>query len=365
MNVREIAARSPSGDVVAARALHELSSFTGWLHRYGVQGYIGEVGWPDDSSGDGAEWNRLADRWFRAADAAGLWVTVWATGEWWGTGYPLAVYEDRPPGKSVNAADSQAAMLERHIGSAGVLRGVNVAGGEFASPERDPTSDFSNRNPGAYNVAYHYDSAATFRFLASRGIRLVRIPFRWERIQPSLGDPLDQNEARRLARVIGRAHGAGLRVILDLHNYGGFYEDQRGRGVLRHLGEGSMDRDFADVWRRLARRFRGTPGVVGFDLMNEPIDVVSSGGRDPAEVWRAASQLAVEAIRSTGDGTLVLVEGFGYAGVQGWPNTNPRPWIRDPADNVRYEAHQYFDLDHSGTYGMTYAQEEAALRSGD
>src|SRR5438094_10661211 len=76
------AARPPTGDVVAARALQELSNFTEWLHRYGARGYVGEVGWPDDSSGDGERWNRLADRWFRAADAAGLWVTVWATGEW-------------------------------------------------------------------------------------------------------------------------------------------------------------------------------------------------------------------------------------------------------------------------------------------
>jgi len=158
----------------------------------------------------------------------------------------------------VNTADSQAAVLERHLGSSGVLRGVNVAGGEFAAPESDPTSEFSNRNPGAYNVAYHYDSAATFRFLASRGLRVVRLPFRWERIQPSLGGPLDRSEARRLRRVIARAHDAG---------------------------------------------------------------------------------------------------------VQDWSEANPRPWIHDPAGNVRYQAHQYFDLDHSGAYAMSYAQQDEALRS--
>ena len=350
-------------DAITRRALSDLDTFTSWLSQHGVRGYIGEVGWPDDAKGDAAPWNQLAQRWFQAADRARLWVTVWATGEWWGTGYALAPYE-ASSGGAVDTADTQAPVIERHLGSTRALRGVNVAGGEFGAPQVESTSSFSSRNLGAYGTAYHYDGAATFRFLAGRGFRLVRIPFRWERIQPRLGGPLSQSEVGRLKRVVSRAHAAGLRAILDMHNFAGYFEDQGGQGVRRNLGDAGMLDAFANVWRRIGRSFRSVPGLLGFDLMNEPVDVTPVGHLSPEAVWRKASQAAVVAIRGTGDRRLVLVEGYDWAGAQVWTEQNPTPWIHDPAHNVRYEAHQYFDIDYSGTYSMTYEQENSALGSG-
>src|SRR6266480_2062596 len=110
------AATAPGTDAVTARALADLRAFTSWLAGHRVKGYIGEVGWPDDAKGDAAQWNRLAERWFGAADRARLWVTVWATGEWWGTGYPLAPYEVSSSGGAVDTADTQAPVIERHLG---------------------------------------------------------------------------------------------------------------------------------------------------------------------------------------------------------------------------------------------------------
>jgi endoglucanase len=347
-------------DAVTRRALDDLHTFTSWLSEHHVCGFIGEVGWPDDAKGDAAQWNALAERWFRAADRARLWVAVWATGEWWGTNYALAPYEASSDG-AVDTTDTQAPVIERHLGTARILRGVNVAGGEFGAPSVSPTSSFSNRNPGAYGSAYHYDTSATFRYLRSRGLRLVRIPFRWERIQPRPGGALSAAEVRRLKAVVGRAHAAGLRVILDMHNYAGYYEDEGGLGVRRNLGDRGMLDAFANVWHRIGRSFRSVPGLVGFDLMNEPVDISPSGGLTPEALWRKASQAAVSGIRSAGDGRLVLVEGYDWSGAQVWKRENPRPWIHDPAHRVRYEAHQYFDLDHSGTYTMTYDQVNAAL----
>src|SRR5947208_903658 len=68
---------SRSGDALVRRAIDELGTFTGWLDRFRVRGYIGEVGWPDDEKQDASRWNILAEQWFRGADAAKLWVTVW------------------------------------------------------------------------------------------------------------------------------------------------------------------------------------------------------------------------------------------------------------------------------------------------
>jgi hypothetical protein len=329
--------------------------FTTWLRRYHVRGAIGEVGWPDGAHGDAERWNAVAERWFERADEAGLWITVWATGEWWGTRYPLAAYEDTGPPPGVDRPDTQAEVIERHPSSESYLRGINVAGGEFGAPVTDPTSPFSNADPGVYGRAYHYDSQATFDFLARRGIRIVRLPFRWERLQPALGGPLEPAELSRLVSAVRRVERAGLRVILDMHNYGAYYSAQGSQGVRMSIGApGCPVADFADVWRRISAAFHSDPGVAGYDLMNEPVDLPARGAVTPGQVWQRASQAAVDAIRANGDRTLVLVEGYGWSGVQRWDRWNPRPWIRDPSGNVRYEGHHYWDPDHSGMYAQSY-----------
>ncbi|HEV2743649.1 MAG TPA: hypothetical protein VGV91_10870, partial [Rubrobacter sp.] len=39
-------------DALHRRVRAELGRFTGWLRENGVDGYVGEVGWPDDYAGD-------------------------------------------------------------------------------------------------------------------------------------------------------------------------------------------------------------------------------------------------------------------------------------------------------------------------
>jgi hypothetical protein len=351
--------RAAEADALHERVLAELRVFTDWLEENRVRGYVGEVGWPGgEGDPDSPKWNELADSWFRAANRSGLWVTVWATGEWWGTDYPLAAYEDRTPARGVDTANTQAIVIERHLRRPGYRRGIAVAGGEFAAPAIDPTSHFSNENPGVYNRAYHYDTRATFDFLAGRGLDIVRIPFRWERLQPRLGGRLDPDELRRLRRVVVRARRAGLRVILDMHNYGAYYLSDGTQGVRRPIGSDQVRvPHFVDVWRRLSRNFQRRPGVIAYGLMNEPVAMPSRGDRTPAQMWELASQRAVRAIRRGGDRKLVMVPGYEWSGAQRWSRIHPRAWIRDPANRFRYEAHHYFDRDNSGTYRRSYDEE--------
>jgi Cellulase (glycosyl hydrolase family 5) len=353
-------------DALCGRTRAELNDFASWLAGNQARGYIGEVGWPDNREGEASEWNRVGEAWYEAADAAGLPVTAWSAGEWWHD-YKLAVYTGSPAG-GVDRPNSQASVIERHRATETVPRGVNVSGGEFKAPSVEPVSAFSNADPGVYDRDYHYDSQATFDYLAGRGATLARIPFRWERVQPELGGPLDRDELARLRAVVGRAHRAGLQVVLDLHNFGAYYLFDGQRGVRQPLGSSQLPGDrLVDVWVRLSAAFRSHPGVLAYSIMNEPTGMPpGAGGLSPAQAWERSSQAVVEALRRHGDEKTIAVPGYDWSGVRGWSDTHPRGWIRDPGRNFVYEAHHYFDQHHSGEYPLTYAEELAAAeRSGD
>lgn len=362
-------ARAGAGeDALQRRVRAELKMFTDWLQENGARGYIGEIGWPDDADREAERWNSLADAWFRDADAANLWVTAWATGEWWiHPYYRLAVYENRKGAhdSGVESKNTQATVLEAHPSTDIYLRGINVCGGEFGTPEAlARRSRFSNRRPGIYNTHYHYDSQATFDYLADRGLKLVKLAFRWERLQSRLGAPLDATELARLRGAVSRARAAGLQVLLDMHNYGEYYlfngkrgrrRTARARGVRRPIGSDHVTYDhFADAWEKISAAFGDNPGIVGYSLQAEP-----AGMPDGATGWELASQAALDVIRRRDDSKLVAVSGYDWAGVQSWTTNHPTKWIDDPADNHCYEGHHYWDRDHSGEYARSYAAELA------
>jgi endoglucanase len=227
-----------------------------------------------------------------------------------------------------------------------VRRGVASSGGEF-SP---------GTLPGTYGTTYHYDSAGTLTYLAARGHKAVRLALQWERIQRSLSGALDATEMGRVDTYITNAAAAGLGVILDVHNYAR-YNSGAGAVALGSAG-GPTQADLVDLWTRLSARYAGNAGVIGYGLMNEPHDL--TGG---AAQWEAASQACVSAIRAAGDTTTLLVPGYSFAGAQTWTTNHAAGWITDPAGAFLYEAHHYWDGNHSGTYTSTYATEVVAAET--
>ncbi|REK18419.1 MAG: glycoside hydrolase family 5 protein [Planctomycetota bacterium] len=231
--------------------------------------------------------------------------------------------------------------------------GVSLAGAEFGATK----PSFSNQNPGTYGRDYIYPDQPTIRYFAQHGLGILRIPFRWERLQPRLGQPLDPDELNRIREVVEWAADAGAAVVLDTHNYGRYTLQLGGKPKSVVIGE-RIGRTapvssalFADYWRRIAQAFAHDPTILGFGLMNEPHDMGHSS-------WQAISQQAVEAIRTVNRETSVIVAGDGWSNARRFPESNgPRAWINDPADRVLYEAHSYFDSDGTGRYARSYAEE--------
>lgn len=196
--------------------------------------------------------------------------------------------------------------------------------------------------PGVYGKDYVYPSVASTAYYQAQGMNLMRIAFRWERLQPVLGGELDPTELGRLREFVDGTTARGLHVLLDPHNYAA-YKDV-------HIGKPEVPfAAFADFWRRLALVFKDNPRVQ-FGLVNEPRNM-------PTETWAQAAQAAIDAIRATGATNLITVPGNGYTGAWSWfestwygtPNAQVMGRVRDPLDHMVYEVHQYFDKDGSGT----------------
>src|SRR3546814_4524629 len=81
------------------------------------------------------------------------------------------------------------------------LSGVNIAGGEFNSA----------RKPGVFGKDYIYPDARTAQPFIDMGMRIVRVPILWERVQPEPLKPLSTTEMALIDKStasleIGRAH---------------------------------------------------------------------------------------------------------------------------------------------------------------
>lgn len=218
-------------------------------------------------------------------------------------------------------------------GQAWFSRGINLSGGELGA----------GKNPAVYGRDYIYPSPSELDYYASNGFEVVRLPFRWERLQPELFGGLDASELGRIRSVVAAAHARGMRVILSPHNFGRYIIG--GKETL--VGTGRVPiAAFANFWRRVAAEFAANDGIYALSLMNEPHD--SQG------LWKQTAQAGLDAIRSADPGRLVLAPGDQWSGAWSWRRYNDDFLLDDPSGNILYEAHQYFDIDHTGTYKLGY-----------
>ncbi len=219
-------------------------------------------------------------------------------------------------------------------------RGINLSGAEYG--------DLG----GVANVNYTYPSEQTVRYFAGKGMNVVRLPFRWERLQPVLGQPLDGDELKRLKDAVDLIQKHGMAVVLDPHNYGYYDKTQ-----LKHAP--ATDLAFGDFWARLAAEFSNRKGVA-FGLMNEPHDI-----RTPD--WLDLANTAIRSIRTVGARNLILVPGTNWTGAHSWSadvlggaNGTVMLGVNDPIGFYAFEFHQYLDADSSGTHPVCDGTDSAS-----
>jgi endoglucanase len=221
--------------------------------------------------------------------------------------------------------------------------GVNLSGAEFGPV---PTPG----NLGAYGSAYTYPTAAEVSYYMQKGMNVFRLPFRWERMQPTQLGTLSTAELARMDTFVNNATAQGTTVIIEPHNFQRYYPDpgnfqQSAQGL---VGSAVPDAALVDFWTKLGGHYKDNGRVI-FNLMNEPAAM-------PTEQLVTTTNHVIAGIRSTGATNIIHVPGNSWTGAHSWtqnwygtPNSVAMLNVVDPARNIVFEVHQYFDYNSSGS----------------
>ncbi|GGY74390.1 cellulase [Cellvibrio zantedeschiae] len=211
------------------------------------------------------------------------------------------------------------------------LTGVNLSGAEFNS----------SKLPGTPYKDYTFPTEAELTYVAAQGANVIRLPFRWERVQPSAMGALASAELKRIQGTVASASAKGLCVILDVHNYAKYYSQTLN-------GDAALQNAFVDLWQRMAIVF-SDPKQTAFGLMNEPSYM-------PREEWASLAKRTLSELRNAGSTNMVFIAGGHWSGLHDWfspavglSNANLFADVNDPLKRTVLEVHQYADKDFSGS----------------
>lgn len=213
--------------------------------------------------------------------------------------------------------------------------GVSLCGAEFGTENL----------PGMYNKNYIYPQKSEVEYFAKKGVSLMQLPFRWERIQHQLFGTLDVQELGRIKRFLNDCANTGVMVVLNMHNFARY----KINGAEYIIGSQQVPvTAFKDVWKKIAFELRGFTNIYGLDIMNEPHDMGDFS-------WFAAAQETIKTIRQVNTDVAIMIEGESYSNAATWSRFNDYlKNLVDPSDNLVYNAHCYFDNDQSGRYELGY-----------
>ncbi len=152
---------------------------------------------------------------------------------------------------------------------------------------------------GAEGVGSDYSRPTVdeLSYYNSKGVKLIRLEVRWDKLQPELGGLLDEDELKWVEVFVNQANQQKMQVIIDLHQRS-TYND------LNFGNTGINPDDLANFWKKFAGRLiqDNIPGICGFGMANEPNNVPGFLG-----IWPKQVNPVIKVISSVDHAHLIFV----------------------------------------------------------
>ncbi len=121
-----------------------------------------------------------------------------------------------------------------------------------------------------------YITRRDIEFIASQGANTIRLPLNYKLFTDMdyMGLTARQDGFERIDSVVRWCRDWGLYLILEMHDCPGGQTGDNiddGYGYPWLFESARSQRQLADIWRMIARRYRDEPVILGYELMNEPI----------------------------------------------------------------------------------------------
>ncbi len=214
------------------------------------------------------------------------------------------------------------------------LLGVNLCGAEFGTDL-----------PGTLHKDYEYPGEAQFAYYASKGLKVFRLPFKWERVQRWTHGGLNALAMHNgIYTTLDLAQKHGCQLLLEPHNFGRFY----GVPLITSRDDIGILRDF---WSAFVDATSDHPATWGYELIgNEPHDLIG----DPVTTWRLDHEVAEEVRSQTTKPLIWAAPGWQSARfIQ--DNAAGFQWLGDTNSSIG--VHVYGDGNSSGSYKIPYAED--------
>lgn len=151
---------------------------------------------------------------------------------------------------------------------------------------------------------------------------------------------------RKLDAALPLCEKYGVRVVLDLHSpFGGTPTVSGYVGTDTGLFTNRVAQDkFVADWGRMARRYRDSRVIWGYDLANEPVEEEVAEGCDH---WQVLATRAARAVRASDARHAIIVEPTPWGGPEALENLEPIP-----VPGVVYSVHMYVphQFTHQGVH---------------
>lgn len=288
---------------------------------------------------------------------------------------PNAASAAAPSGRQIVASDfltASGGYLKDTAGNIVALRGVNaggwliqeswmcpINGADRAWANLDTINALKNRGFTDEQIQTLFNTYQNNWFtttdldnLKAMNVNLLRVPFWYRNFMKDengtwiTGNDLNNNPGiQKLDWVISECGKRGIYVILDLHGAPGGQSMDHCSGTLakNELYDSTKNRQImADLWTKIASRYKGNPVVAAYDIMNEP---QNNGGYSGANSWAPGSSDALSRTFSVYDQMYKVIRAVDPDHVITMEAIWDRNCLPDPAQygwkNLMYQMHVY------------------------